>query len=201
MNNKKWFILGIIVFLAVLLFPIRNIYKDGGTKTYTSLVYKVISWNTLEGKTGTEIKLFPNNFKPLGDYSDNPQINKKSFENNIKAISENEISLNTLTPFSWDKLYSFAPYTSKEKMESIIGFKSSEVKETVNEGMQQLLFVKNGKIVCSIVGYSENLGYAFDFGDIGSEYIMLESEVDPTFNISKDKIVKLTYIAPKLTQA
>ena len=62
-------ILFLIVILLVLLTPVSNVYKDGGTKTYTSLVYKVIVWNTLEGKRGTELHLFPNNFHGLDYYN------------------------------------------------------------------------------------------------------------------------------------
>ena len=59
----------IILIMIVLLIPKYDIYEDGGTKTYTSLTYKVISWNQIEGKKGLEIYLFPDNFHHL-DYYD-----------------------------------------------------------------------------------------------------------------------------------
>lgn len=56
----------------MLFFPIRDIYKDGGTRTYTALTYKVIVWNHMldsdATKTGVEVHLFPNNFRRLDDY-------------------------------------------------------------------------------------------------------------------------------------
>ncbi len=68
-NIRLLIILGIVV---ILLFPIRNVYKDGGTTTYTSLTYKIIKWNSMipvdEIKTGIEIYLFPNNFHDLEYY-------------------------------------------------------------------------------------------------------------------------------------
>jgi len=75
MRKKKYLIVFIIIVLLVLLFPIRAVYKDGGTKTYTALLYKIIVWNTIDFneesgcKTGTEIHLFPNNFHSLDYYN------------------------------------------------------------------------------------------------------------------------------------
>lgn len=67
-KTLKW--IAVLVILLVLLFPHKSVYEDGGTKTYTALSYKVIVWNTLEGKTGTEIHLFPKNFHDLDYYLD-----------------------------------------------------------------------------------------------------------------------------------
>lgn len=63
---------GVIVLLGLLLFPRVAIYEDGGTKTFTSMLYKVIIWHQInepEGyREGTEIHFFPNNFKHLDAY-------------------------------------------------------------------------------------------------------------------------------------
>ncbi|MDO5062051.1 MAG: hypothetical protein Q4D77_02650 [Peptostreptococcaceae bacterium] len=66
MKKKKWFLL--IIVLVILFFPIYQIYKDGGTKTYTSLTYKIILWNRLDGKRGVEIYFFPHNYHALEYY-------------------------------------------------------------------------------------------------------------------------------------
>lgn len=58
----------VVIVLLFFLFPVSEIYKDGGTRTYTSLTYKVIIWNRLDGKRGVEIYFFPNNFKSLSEY-------------------------------------------------------------------------------------------------------------------------------------
>ena len=71
--KKKWKrILIICLLLAVLLVPIREAWKDGGTVTYTSLTYKYIRWNCMrdvdeENYTGTSIYFFPKNFKSLDE--------------------------------------------------------------------------------------------------------------------------------------
>ena len=83
----------------------------------------------------------------------------------IHTISKAEVTLNEIVPFEWDTVYTFSPYTARSEIEEIIGFKSNAIKETVNEGMVQLLFV-NGKTVSgSVCGYAQNLGYSIDFTD------------------------------------
>lgn len=68
MNRKKRIV--IIVFAAALIllaFPFSHkIYKDGGTKVYTSLTYKIVDFNKLNGAgefyNETKIYPFPINF-------------------------------------------------------------------------------------------------------------------------------------------
>ena len=68
-NVKKRLIIVFAVIAAVLLLiPVRKVYEDGGTQTYTSLTYKVIVWKQIDGKSGTELYLFPNNFHQLDYY-------------------------------------------------------------------------------------------------------------------------------------
>lgn len=83
----------------------------------------------------------------------------------IAAISKPTVTLNEIVPFEWDTVYTFAPYTSRSEIEEIIGFKSNAIRETVSEGMVQLLFVKDSTVCGSICGYAENLGYSVHFSD------------------------------------
>lgn len=54
---------------------------------------------------------------------------------------------------SWDTPYTFGAYQSKDEIEDIIGFQSADIRENnMNEGMAHLLFVKNDKVVASILG-------------------------------------------------
>ena len=41
---KKKLIIVFAVIAVVLLLPVRKVYEDGGTQTYTSLTYKIIVW-------------------------------------------------------------------------------------------------------------------------------------------------------------
>lgn len=117
-------------------------------------------------------------------------INNKKLENSIKAIRSDTIKLNEVVPFDWDIVYTFEPYVSKESIEEIIGFKSSNIKENnINEGMVHLLFVKGEKVVASILGYSTNLGYRLDFP------LKITFSENAQFNVSIiDNIVTLEYI-------
>ena len=68
-------ILFLIIILVILFFPVRTSYFDGGTVTYNALTYKIIKWHKIDNyyhsgyKEGTEIHLFPNNFKTLDEYN------------------------------------------------------------------------------------------------------------------------------------
>lgn len=92
-------------------------------------------------------------------------INNNRLNREVTAINSGVVTLNEIVPFEWDAVYTFEPYANKEQIEAIIGFKSNSIRETVSEGMVQLLFVKNRRVVGSICGYSDNLGYSVDFQD------------------------------------
>ena len=64
-----------------------------------------------------------------------------------------------------DRVYTFEPYATREEIAEIIGFDSSSIRETVSEGMVQLLFVKDHKVTSSVCGYASSLGYAVGFFD------------------------------------
>lgn len=60
----------ILVLLIVLFTPIPSgMYKDGGTKAYSALTYKVIKWKVISVHEptykNTSVYLFPNNFKSM----------------------------------------------------------------------------------------------------------------------------------------
>lgn len=64
-------IIAAVVLLAVLFVPIPSgTYKDGGTREYAALTYKIVDWNKLtsDGKYDkTKIYFFPNNFKSINE--------------------------------------------------------------------------------------------------------------------------------------
>ncbi len=69
MKNKVKIIIAAIILLVLFLPVPTGVYKDGGTRTYTALTYKIVDWNRLcnEGEiyTKTRIYPFPLNFKSL----------------------------------------------------------------------------------------------------------------------------------------
>ncbi len=71
--KKKLIIISIIVVILILIVPIRTTFKDGGTKVYSAVLYKVIKWNRLleaddSRRNETEIYYFPNNFHSIEWY-------------------------------------------------------------------------------------------------------------------------------------
>lgn len=69
MKKKFWTPIVIVVLLAILVIPIpTGVYKDGGTREYTALTYKIVDWNCMTGDTiydETRVYFFPYNFKSI----------------------------------------------------------------------------------------------------------------------------------------
>ena len=69
MRKKLFWILLPIVLLAVLFVPMpKSQYKDGGTREYSALTYKIVDWNRLTADgtyEATKVYWFPNNFKSI----------------------------------------------------------------------------------------------------------------------------------------
>jgi len=71
--KKKIFltVLIVVLFLAVLFVPIpKSPYRDGGTREYSALTYKIVCWNrlTTDGvHNPAKVYWFPNNFKSIDD--------------------------------------------------------------------------------------------------------------------------------------
>ncbi len=122
-----------------------------------------------------------------------------------KALTSMDVSQKTLTleetvPFSWDEVYSFDPYTSREEMERVLGFPDSGLKETVNEGMVHLVFIKKERVVCCVCGYADILCYSAslprDENAPGSSgYGMLRFGDNCVFQIEKEG--EIFYLKPE----
>ena len=70
MKKKIWVPILIVAVLAILVIPIpTGVYKDGGTKSYSALTYKIVDWNRMvtadETYDATRVYFFPNNFKSI----------------------------------------------------------------------------------------------------------------------------------------
>ncbi len=64
-------IIAIVLFLAILFVPMpKGPYKDGGTREYSALTYKIVDWNRLTTDSiyeATKVYWFPNNFKSIDE--------------------------------------------------------------------------------------------------------------------------------------
>lgn len=72
MKKKMILLLGSLFVLLVLFLPVpTGTYKDGGTKEYTSLTYKIVAWNRLVDKDTTYHKTsifwIPDNRKSIDE--------------------------------------------------------------------------------------------------------------------------------------
>ncbi|GAE27796.1 hypothetical protein JCM9140_3955 [Halalkalibacter wakoensis JCM 9140] len=113
--------------------------------------------------------VFMNNFF----HKDLWEVNESLLKNEILSIEQSveTIDLLEVTPFEWDLVYSFTPYTPKEKIYEIVGYEWAKISETVSEGMNQIVFIKDEKVVCYLYGYPESNGYGLYFsGESISEF-------------------------------
>lgn len=108
----------------------------------------------------------------------------------VSAAHQETVEINEIVPFDWDAVYTFSPYADKAEIEKTIGFHSTSVKENnINEGMVHLLFVKDQKVMASVLGYGDHLGYRIDFP---SKVTFSENAL---FHVSiLDGTVTLTYV-------
>ena len=72
MKKKLWIPIVIVVLLAILVTPIpTGRYKDGGTREYKALTYKIVKWRRSTGGDivydKTRAYFFPDNFKSIDD--------------------------------------------------------------------------------------------------------------------------------------
>lgn len=116
-------------------------------------------------------------------------INAQKLINSFDNIDENLYieDISEYIPFEWDELYSFSPYTPKEEIYEIIGYEWDNIKETVSESMNQLVFIKDDKVVCYLYGYPENMKLGFNFGMYKGNYIKLTSEQKQSFELQPQK--------------
>ena len=124
--------------------------------------------------------------------------NNDIFSEAVKATSDDLITLNELAAFEWDIAYTFTPNAPKENTEKIIGISSRYIKETYNESQTQLIFVKDGKIVCSIWGYGSNLGYwiSFYYYDNIGDYLAITPDDTVLFSVDRSgEEIVLRYIS------
>ncbi len=123
------------------------------------------------------------------------EVNAKLLKQEVLNIGESEesLKLSDVTPFKWDIVYSFDPYTSKDTIYKTVGYKWDNISETVSEGMNQLVFIKDEKVVCYVYGYPENNGYGIYFNSENhTELIsasMLSSEDDLTFQVERNNSI------------
>lgn len=72
MKKRKTITMMIILILLILFVPIPSgVYKDGGTRVYSALTYKVVKWNRFIDAdckyTRISVYWLPDNFKSIDE--------------------------------------------------------------------------------------------------------------------------------------
>lgn len=57
----------------------------------------------------------------------------------MTEITDDRVTLEEVVPFAWTTVYTFDPYTSRERMEGIVGSSSPALKESPDEGMTKIM--------------------------------------------------------------
>lgn len=127
------------------------------------------------------------------------EVNARQFVKAFNVISGDTATIDDLsgfTAFEWDTLYSFTPYTPVETIYEVVGYKWDKISSTVNEGMNQIVFLKDGKVVCYIDGYPDKYKVFFSFGQYDNSYFKLTSSDKLVFHmtVTKDGIRMFEYI-------
>ena len=132
-------------------------------------------------------------------------VNTKLLKKEVLSIEQSveNVSLLDLTPFEWDMAYSFDPYTPKEYIYETVGYKWENNSETVSEGMNQIVFLKDGKVVCYLYGYPENNGYGINFSSENksgaTSVSVLSFKDDLTFQVKRiDNVIYLSNAQQKM---
>lgn len=119
--------------------------------------------------------------------------NNQRLKQQVLTSADKTVVLHQLTPFQWDEVYTFSPYTSKEEIARCIGFSSPSIKETVSEEMTQLLFVRGKRVVSSVCAYPSGIGYGVS--GLPSGQAVRNKPDSPRFRLEKrGDIVWLEYL-------
>jgi len=92
--------------------------------------------------------------------------------------------LSGFTKFEWDELYSFQAYFPKDEIYKTVGYKWADISETVNEGMNQIVFLNDGEVVCYLYGYPDRYNLYFEFGYHRDGYFLLNSNENLAFEMT-----------------
>ena len=112
----------------------------------------------------------------------NADAMKESLAQENPAVIEN---LAEFTPFDWDTLIAFAPDTDAKEVYAVVGYEWDHIDKTVKKGMEQVVFLRKGEVVCHLYGYPENMHLGFDFGSFPGSYRTLKASDALCFDVTR----------------
>lgn len=86
----------------------------------------------------------------------------------LRSVQEEQIFLEEKVPFAWDEAWHFSPYMSKKEMRSFMQLPLAEnhLCELYTEGATQIFFLKEKKLVASLCGFPEDLGFSVQLPEL-----------------------------------
>lgn len=96
--------------------------------------------------------------------------NNKLFNDTMIQTSTEAVKFNDVVPFEWDYVYVFTGKQKKSDIESVIGISHKYIADTKYDDCQQIIFIKNEKVVCCVSGRIYSMGYELSLADDGMEY-------------------------------
>ena len=100
MKKRIWIFVSIIILLLLVIPVPTGVYKDGGTREYTALTYKIVDWHRMYGdKIYEEVKVypFPMNFMSIDRlfYREKLKFNLTDFDidgdNELGLVEKHEV--------------------------------------------------------------------------------------------------------------
>lgn len=143
LSKKVWIPIIVLVLLAVLFVPVPSgTMKDGGTRVYSALTYKIVKWRRLVGigrYENTSVYFFPNNFKSIdalwkleGVDEKAYAVNEESFEATILEVGETGVTVKPLEG-EWERKSSDKITFSTQLLDDI-GVEPGDIVEIIYNG-------------------------------------------------------------------
>lgn len=123
-------------------------------------------------KITLELKNNNGEWNIVNKYVDLTEFDASDFDESIGELlckisslksTDKEIHLNEVTPFQWDKAYVFDTNTNIERIYEIIGYKWQSIISKEKDSELQMVFIKDGKVVCYLYGDMNRIGISVNF--------------------------------------
>lgn len=164
--SSKAAIIIIVVSIIILFFPIRKTYFDGGTVTYTSIMYKLIFWNKIDSyyesgyKTNSEIHIFPTNFRSLDYYYE-----KDIHPYGLLISSNTDNILANIGSYNWCNKYNKCKNVETAMISDINGYHKLKVSQGETLKLLSPEKITSFKMYKDNTGneYIDNIDYDIDY--------------------------------------